>query len=107
MVGSAESASPGPVEAAIADESRRYLWARAAEVLSEDEMTALWLCYVECMPVREIAVVLDRSWVSVKTMMFRARKKLLPLVKELEPEGYASGSPVLAEFGQEAEVTHG
>lgn len=106
-IGSAESALPGPVESAITDENRRYLWAKAAEVLTEEEMTALWLCYVEGMPAREIAAVLDRSWVSVKTMMFRARKKLLPLVKELEPEGCPSRSPVLAEFGEEAEVSHG
>ena len=92
---------------AIADENRRYLWSRANEVLAEEEMTALWLSYVEGMPAREIAMVLDRSWVSVKTMMFRARKKLLPLVKDLEPEGCASRGSVLAEFGEEAEVSHG
>ena len=53
--------------------------------LGEDELAALWLHYVDQLPVGEIAVVLDRSRVAVKTMMFRARKKLLPLVGELEP----------------------
>ena len=48
--------------------------------LGEDELAAARLHYVEEMPVGEIAVVLDRSRVAVKTMMFRARKKLLPLV---------------------------
>jgi RNA polymerase sigma-70 factor, ECF subfamily len=74
----AESTVAGPLDSVIEDEDRRGLWTVAAEVLSEREMTALWLHYVENMPVREIAAVLDRSRVAVKTMMFRARKKLLP-----------------------------
>jgi hypothetical protein len=48
-------------------------------------MTALWLYYVEDMPAREIARVLDRSWASVKVLMFRARKRLLPLSAEFAP----------------------
>jgi RNA polymerase sigma-70 factor, ECF subfamily len=79
----AVSAGDGPVEAAIREETRCSLWTAAAEVLSEEEHTALWLHYVEEMPVREIARVLERSRVSVKTMMFRARKKLLPLLTEM------------------------
>lgn len=80
-LGRAESPGTGPLEAAIAEENRRGLWATAARTLSEPEMTALWLHYVEDMPVREIARVLGRSRVSVKTMMFRARKKLAPLLE--------------------------
>ncbi len=83
----AVSAGPGPVEAAVEEESRRYLWGMAARVLSEEELTALWLHYVEELPLREVAVVLDRSGVAVKTMMFRARRRLLPLLGELAPEG--------------------
>jgi hypothetical protein len=45
--------------------------------------------------------VLDRSSVAVKTMMFRARKKLLPLVGHLEPEGRS------ARPARPAEVSHG
>jgi RNA polymerase sigma-70 factor, ECF subfamily len=80
-LGRAESAGGGLLEAAIAEEDRRGLWETAARTLSEPEMTALWLHYVEDMPVREIATILGRSRVSVKTMMFRARKKLAPLVE--------------------------
>jgi RNA polymerase sigma factor (sigma-70 family) len=83
----AASAAPGPAEAAAAADGRQYLWAAARRTLSEDEVSALWLHYVDEMPVGEIAAVLDRSTVAVKTMMFRARKKLLPLVGELEPCG--------------------
>src|SRR5580704_14119723 len=64
-----------------------WLFTIARRTLSEDEVAALWLHYVDEMPVGEIAAVLDRSTVAVKTMMFRARKKLLPLVGELAPCG--------------------
>jgi RNA polymerase sigma-70 factor (ECF subfamily) len=75
-----------PCQAMVEEESRRRLWEMAARVLSADEWTALWLFYVEEMPAREIAAVLGRSWVGVKTMLFRSRKRLLPLVSQLEWE---------------------
>ena len=103
---SACSAAPGPAEAAADAEGRRYLWAMADRVLAEEERTALWLHYVEGMPAREIAAVLGRSWVSVKTMMFRARRKLLPLVKHLEPEGARRGTPAAAGHEEEVEACH-
>jgi DNA-directed RNA polymerase specialized sigma24 family protein len=53
------------------------------------------------MPIAEIAAVLDRTPVAVKTMMFRARKKLLPLVSDLEPEGRS------ARPARPAEKSHG
>jgi len=81
------SPTAGPEQYLVDAESRQYLWSAAARILREEELTALWLHYVEAMPVAEIAAVLDRSSVAVKTMMFRARKKLLPLVGDLEPEG--------------------
>jgi RNA polymerase sigma-70 factor (ECF subfamily) len=72
--------------ATLADEEERLgLWARAAGVLSEPELTALWLLYVEDMPVREIAAVVDRSTAAVKTMLFRARVKLAPLLHDFRP----------------------
>jgi len=81
------SLEAGPEQRAVAADSGRYLWSAAAQILGEDEQTALWLHYVEDMPIAEIAAVLDRTPVAVKTMMFRARKKLLPLIRDLEPEG--------------------
>ena len=75
-----------PQQVAIEAERRQRLWAAAAEVLSEEQNTALWLHYVEGLPVADIAHVLNRSRVSVRAMMFRARKKLLPLVRDWEPE---------------------
>ncbi len=86
-----ESPVPEPAEQAARDEDRQRLWDLAARVLSEDERTAVWLYYVEEMPAREIAAVLNRSWVAVKTMLFRARRRLLPLVREELSEGRAGG----------------
>jgi RNA polymerase sigma-70 factor (ECF subfamily) len=92
VIESAACRGVGPAEAAAAADSRQYLWDRAAEVLSEDELTAMWLHYVESMSTREIATVLERSSVAIKTMIFRARKKLAPVLEELAPEGTPPGS---------------
>ena len=73
-----------PHQVAIREETRRGLWAAAADVLSEEQMTAVWLYYVEDLPVEQIAKILKRSRAAVKTMMFRARRKLLPLMQERE-----------------------
>jgi len=80
------SAAPGPETSEIvaAEDHRRRLWAVAAEVLSEEETTALWLHYVEEMPTRDIATVVGRSRVAVKTMLFRARRRLLPHLEKLD-----------------------
>jgi RNA polymerase sigma-70 factor, ECF subfamily len=88
----ATSAGPEPLDALIADESRRRLWDLAAEILSEESMTAVWLYYVEDMPVRGIALVLRRTQVSVKIILFRARKKLLPLLGEFQGDSRPRGT---------------
>lgn len=86
---SAQSDWPGPAEVAMENDSRQYLWRRAAQILSEEEATALWLHYGENLNARDIAAVLGRSRVAVKTMLFRSRKKLVPLLEELTPDGVA------------------
>jgi len=83
-VEAATSAAAVPLDVMVAEENRSRLWDRAAGVLSEEQTTALWLRYVEDMPARAIAQVLGRSWASVKVMLFRARKRLLPLLGEFD-----------------------
>jgi DNA-directed RNA polymerase specialized sigma24 family protein len=83
---SAECDAPGPAEVVMAEDSRRYLWDRAAQVVSQERLTAMWLHYVEGLPTREVAAILERSSVAVKTMIFRARKKLVPLLNDLAPD---------------------
>jgi RNA polymerase sigma-70 factor (ECF subfamily) len=84
-VASAASSSASPADVVAERESRQALWERAGEVLSNDQVTALWLYYVEELAVKDIARVLGRTRVGVKTMMFRARKRLVPMLDR--PEG--------------------
>jgi RNA polymerase sigma-70 factor (ECF subfamily) len=83
-VEAALSTAPEPLDVLLAAERRGRLWQLAAGVLAEEPMTALWLHYVEEMPLRGIALVLGRSPTSVKVMLFRARRKLLPLLDEFD-----------------------
>jgi RNA polymerase sigma-70 factor (ECF subfamily) len=85
-LGAAISSSPEPVDSIVEEEDRQRLWGLAARILSEEELTALWLYYVEDLPVRDVAAVVERSWVVVKAMLFRARKKLYPLLAALEAD---------------------
>jgi len=93
----AEAGGPTPLGAMVADEDRRSLWGMVANVLGQEELTAVWLYYVEEMPTREIAAVLERSWVSVKTMLYRARRKLRPILEELESDSVPRSSGASAE----------
>ena len=67
-----------PDELVAAAEDREHLWQLVARLLSEEEMTALWLYYVEELSAREVGVVLQRSWLATKSLLSRARKKLTP-----------------------------
>jgi RNA polymerase sigma-70 factor (ECF subfamily) len=81
--------APGaePEAVAIEKEQRAQLWDQAATILSQSQVTALWLYYAEEMSVAEIAEVLERSRVATKTMLFRARRKLKTVLREVEPSG--------------------
>ena len=67
-------------------ENRQRLWDAATEILTPQQFTAVWLYYAEQLPVQEIAQVIGRSQVVVKTILFRARRKLLPLLADRHPE---------------------
>ncbi len=76
-----------PPSQIVADrESRQRLWDLADEVLSERQRTALWLYYVEDMSVVEVARVVGHSRGAVKTMLFRARRKLAAVLEPAEME---------------------
>jgi RNA polymerase sigma-70 factor (ECF subfamily) len=68
-------------------EDRQRFWDAAAAVLTDEQMAAVWLYYVEDLGAPEVAKVLGRSWVSVKTMLFRARRKLEPRLALLLQDG--------------------
>ena len=76
-----------PAETIARRERGERVWATARTVLSEEQVSALWLFYVEELPAGEVARVLGRSWVSVKTMLHRARRKLEPhLAAEIDDD---------------------
>jgi len=78
------------------EESKATLWGRARQVLSEEQFMALWLFYVDEMPAGDVARVLNRSWVSVKTLIHRARKKLAPILADLAPSPAPVTIPISA-----------
>jgi len=82
--------APGPPEMAAAEEGRQRLWSTAARVLSEDEVTALWLYYVEDLSAREIAAVLKGKTVA-KLLVAVLRVKMLVAVRDVKSK---SGSRV-------------
>ena len=70
----ARSTDPSQI---VADrESQSNLWTIAQRILNPDQQTALWLRYAEHLSVQDIASVLGRTRVSVRVLMFRARKAL-------------------------------
>lgn len=92
------AASQSPGELMEEAESRAMFWQCAQSVLTAEQFSAVWLFYVEEMPAPQIAEVLGRSWVSIKTTLFRARRKLLPhLAGYCEVQG--SGGEAIAGVG--------
>lgn len=83
---SIESPIANAPEIAVADEWRRSVWRLAAELLDADQTAGLWLHYVEELSTDEVGKILGRSRAAVKTMLFRARKKLMPGLRALNAE---------------------
>jgi len=69
---------PNPAQLAIHREAAKDLWELAYRILKPDQWTALWLFYGEGQTVREIAQTLRRTTVSIRVLLYRARKALTP-----------------------------
>ena len=67
---------PGPLELCIASSEHENLWLVAKEMLTPDAYTAMWLHYIEDMPVKEVSRALGRSLSWTKVTMLRGRRKL-------------------------------
>ncbi len=72
----AVAAGPGPQEAALRQSEGEAVWQVAGRVLTEPQLTALWLRYVEDLSIASIAGVLGRSLGSVKLLLHRGRRRL-------------------------------
>ncbi len=73
--------SAGPAAALAAVENKRKIWEVAKEVLTEDQFAAIWLHYVEDLPLKDIAAVLGRFTPATKMILHRARQKLFIALK--------------------------
>jgi RNA polymerase sigma-70 factor (ECF subfamily) len=77
------AAAADPLAALIVDEEERRLW-RAAAALPSGERTAALLYYRDEMSVRDIAAALGVSGGTVKTLLFRARRRLKAMLESEE-----------------------
>jgi RNA polymerase sigma-70 factor (ECF subfamily) len=65
-----------PLADNIDREARENLWRTARRVLSGDACAAMWLHYVEDLPLAEVAAALDRSRSWTKVTLMRSRRRL-------------------------------
>lgn len=72
----------GPLEAAVAAETRDRLWEVASRTLPKRQFTALWLRYVEEMPVAGIARAIGGTAAAVKLHLLRGRRRLEPALAD-------------------------
>ncbi|MDX2427493.1 MAG: sigma-70 family RNA polymerase sigma factor [Xanthomonadales bacterium] len=84
----------GPEQLGIQIEQQRSMWQTARSCLGDAQFTALWLFYVEDMPLAEIGKVMKRpvSWVKVNLM--RARRRLSKELQDYRFESAASSNEV-------------
>jgi len=84
----------GPEQLGIQIEQQRSTWKTAKSCLGDAQFTALWLFYVEDMPLSEIGKVMKRpvSWVKVNLM--RARRRLSKELQDYRFESVASRNEV-------------
>ena len=121
----APESSLGYVDAAAPDRSpanpdaehdRQRIWHIAESVLNRDQLTAVWLRYVEGLSPAQIARVMDKSGVAVRVMLLRARNVLGDAIRaragdmvapDAEAEsGNTPGSP-WSSISQSQRVTQG
>ncbi len=67
---------PGPADRAERADSAGRLWAAVRAALADDPFTAVWLHYADGLPPRQVAAVMGRSPVWVRTTLHRARRRL-------------------------------
>lgn len=68
--------SAGPLASCIRYSEAENAWLAAKRLLSPEAQAALWLRYVEDMPVKDVARALERSPSWTKVTLLRARRRL-------------------------------
>ncbi len=72
----ADDRADDPQESAWRRERDGSLWSLASKQLSEAQFSALWLHYVEDLPVAEVAAAMGRTRIGARVLLHRARRKL-------------------------------
>jgi RNA polymerase sigma-70 factor (ECF subfamily) len=80
-----EFPASGPARMVIEKETQQGLWA-LARGLSMNQYQALWLKYGQDMSIKEIAMVLRKSQVNVKVLLYRARINLAKRLQNVDVE---------------------
>jgi RNA polymerase sigma-70 factor, ECF subfamily len=86
----------GPAERVERAEWAERFWAAVRQALGDEGFAAAWLHYGESMPPREVAAVLGRSQVWVRTTLYRSRKRLSRLFERATPLARNSGDSIEA-----------
>lgn len=79
-----------PLGHLVADEQARSLW-RAVHALPEGQRASVVLYYAHGMDVRQVAQVLGVSTGTVKTLLFRARRRLHSVLCPIDGDGPDEG----------------
>jgi RNA polymerase sigma-70 factor (ECF subfamily) len=78
----------GPEQHGIALQQQRSIWQTARTCLGESQFTAVWLFYIEDLPVAEIGKIMKRPAGWVKVNLLRARRRLS---RELRDQHFEPG----------------
>jgi RNA polymerase sigma-70 factor (ECF subfamily) len=79
-----------PLSTCIARSERENLWLTARATLGRDAYSALWLRYVEDLPLKDVASALDRSLAWTKVTLMRSTRRLKKVMSSGEPSNYRS-----------------
>jgi RNA polymerase sigma-70 factor (ECF subfamily) len=94
-----ESSGPEPGQMIVEKETQQSLW-ELARGLSLNQYQALWLKYGQDMSIKEIAMVLRKSQVNVKVLLYRARINLAKRLQNVDVENevrvYSSSKEILS-----------
>ena len=105
MLAQTQSTQGDPSAPMSRREDKAKLWSLAAEVLSDNQYTALWFRYAEGMSIRDISQVMDKTQTHVKVLLFRGRTTLgkkLGAFGEVVSPGVSSDSDGAAVLAQTA-----
>lgn len=92
------SGEPDPAEQAARLDEGRALWDFAAQVLREEERSALWLRYAEERSMEEIGAILGRPAVTTRVLLFRARARLAEALEEAGARPHSRSPLTLGTF---------